>query len=107
MASLPMFDGGLVNDGYRILPYVLVDRGDALELMIFHPGEGTSFAWADVLPLQIVATTDGPRLFLGGSEPRRARGVYAQAQNAPAAQPVVVQVERIEPAQQVKLDEAH
>ncbi|MBI5363711.1 MAG: hypothetical protein HZA53_11070 [Planctomycetes bacterium] len=97
MALLPIFDGGIVNDGYRMLPYVLVDRGEAFELMVFHPGEGTSFAWADVLPVHLMATADGPRLFLGGSEPRRALGVYAEAPEV-AAQPIVVRIQRVEPA---------
>lgn len=98
MALLPIFDGGIVNDGYRMLPYVLVDRGTAFELWVFHPGEGTSFAWADVLPVHLMATDDGPRLFLGGSEPRKASGVYAEAEEVAVEQPIVVRIERIEPA---------
>lgn len=96
MAALPIFDGGLVNDGHSILPYVLVDRGDALELLVFTPAEGTSFGHAEVIPIHLVPGANGPLLYLGGSDPRRARSVYAFARVAEAkpAAPIRISVER-------------
>lgn len=98
MAALPIFDGGLVNDGHSVLPYVLVDRGDAIELLVFTPAEGTSFGRAEVLPVHLVATVDGPRLYLGGLNARHAIGVYEPIAAPVVHPPIVVRIERAAPA---------
>ncbi|MBK7876557.1 MAG: hypothetical protein IPJ77_12550 [Planctomycetes bacterium] len=94
MAALPIFDGGLVNDGHSILPYVLVDRGGAIEILVFTPAEGTSFGHAEVIPVHFVATVDGPRLYLGGLNARHAFGVYEPIAVPIVRPPIVVRIER-------------
>ncbi|MFO1010302.1 MAG: hypothetical protein U1F29_09605 [Planctomycetota bacterium] len=94
MAALPIFDGGIAYDGREHLPYVLVDRGGAIELLVFRPGEGTAFAAADALPVHVVATADGPRLYLGGEDARRAYGAYGPAAPELVPAPIVTGVER-------------
>jgi hypothetical protein len=84
MASLPIFSGGIVEADGALRPYLLIDRGGPFELMIFHSSESSSFGWAEVYAVHLLATDQGPLLLLGGDGPRNAEVAYRQSEVARA-----------------------